>query len=142
MDLNVSHDEVDLEVLVACCLDDLLFLTAVGGFVLEARRRLHCRLDRLLLVVVLLLTGLLLLTHWTLLLLLLSLDYGLNWSDDLFPILCHRLYHLVVHLLLLPWIAYSRVSTLSESWLQLKLQGHVELEVEVVVVVEGAVCLE
>ena len=38
--------------------------------------------------------------------------------------------------------ACSRVSTLSESWLQLKLQWHVELEVEVVVVVEGAVCLE
>ena len=42
----------------------------------------------------------------------------------------------------MPWIVYSMVSMLSESWLQLKLQGHVELEMEVVVVVGVAVCLE
>ena len=31
MDLSVSLDEVDLEGLVACCLDDQLLLTAVCG---------------------------------------------------------------------------------------------------------------
>ena len=44
MDLTVSRDEVGLEVLVACCLDDLR-----GGFLLEVR----CHLDCLLLVEVL-----------------------------------------------------------------------------------------
>ena len=41
MDLDVFPDEVDLEALVACYLDDLLLLTAVGGFLLEVHCRLH-----------------------------------------------------------------------------------------------------
>ena len=35
MDQHVSLDEVDLEGLVACCLDYLLLLTAAGVFALE-----------------------------------------------------------------------------------------------------------